>query len=797
MANWTPADDLGNIEAWYKETGIQVSGSDVIGWLDETSNNHDLTLDGTTNPQTATIDSKTVVDFDGTDQLLGLGSVMSALNGTEYTVFIVAKNDVNTGTDWMLGTKNSTATTDTRLQIGWRDTDTFSIAHYGDDADYDLLTKDTLIHLMTAMYKDPGSELWTDGDSEGTDTNPTGDLNSDDEFIIGGRWNSYYDGKICEVIVWPGAITTAQRERIEGYLAWKWGFGSNLPGSHHYNNGAPQTEYTWSGGGIDDLWSRVNNWSTGVVPVGDMDESLKFAGSTRLTPDNDLGNGKAFKDITFAVGASGFDLGGDSIEVTGDFHQDSSNNQEISMNMVFNSTPIFFGTTNTLTISGIISGYGGVQKNDLHKLSLEGLNTYTGQTVLVQGTLEYDTIENAGGGASALGNPTGGNAIIEIGSFSPDLRYTGVTKSTNRGIELAGSGSRTIRSTAAKLTLTGNITHSGTGTRTIILQGAGGGEISGNIPDNGGSAVSIVKNGNTGNWELSGTNTFSGTITINAGKIIAGSTTALGSNAAVTIANVSTAELRLASVNVTIGSLAGTGPNGKVFLEGDQVSRLTIGSDNTDTTFGGVIDDGHSTLEGGIAKTGTGKLTLTNANLYWWNTQINNGTLIVNGSQYDNDEIHANSGSTIRGTGIIKGDLHVYSGATLAPGTDALPGVLNAAKIGGHAMYLYATTALVFRLGTSSDRVDILPDGPPVSDLTLDGNLTVQAAAGFGPGSYTLINYDGVLTNNGLNIVFLPPGYQGFIDTSEAGKVKIIINETGSEEDLEGNLDGELKGGFQ
>jgi hypothetical protein len=42
------------------------------------------------------------------------------------------------------------------------------------------------------------------------------------------------NGSVGEIIHYNGALTTAQRERIEGYLAWKWRLVANLPASHPY-----------------------------------------------------------------------------------------------------------------------------------------------------------------------------------------------------------------------------------------------------------------------------------------------------------------------------------------------------------------------------------------------------------------------------------------------------------------------------------------------------------------------------------------------------------------------------------
>lgn len=48
-------------------------------------------------------------------------------------------------------------------------------------------------------------------------------------------------GDVGEVIVVGGALSLADEELIEGYLAWKWGLQASLPVSHPYKIGAPLT----------------------------------------------------------------------------------------------------------------------------------------------------------------------------------------------------------------------------------------------------------------------------------------------------------------------------------------------------------------------------------------------------------------------------------------------------------------------------------------------------------------------------------------------------------------------------
>jgi len=114
-------------------------------------------------------------------------------------------------------------------------------------------------------------------------------------------------------------------------------------------------------------------------------------------------------------------------------------------------------------------------------------------------------------------------------------------------------------------------------------------------------------------------NTYTGPTVINNGTLVAATTWsgaggALGVNSAVSLANSATAALALNN-STWIGSLTGGGAvGGNVSVGG---STLTLGSDNSTQTYGGVISG-----TGGLAMIGSASLTLTNTNTYTGTTTI-------------------------------------------------------------------------------------------------------------------------------------------------------------------------------
>jgi hypothetical protein len=48
-----------------------------------------------------------------------------------------------------------------------------------------------------------------------------------------------FSGNFYDVLVYSTALSTTQRQDVEGYLAWKWGIQATLPANHPYRNSAP------------------------------------------------------------------------------------------------------------------------------------------------------------------------------------------------------------------------------------------------------------------------------------------------------------------------------------------------------------------------------------------------------------------------------------------------------------------------------------------------------------------------------------------------------------------------------
>ncbi|MDO1527872.1 autotransporter domain-containing protein [Fulvimonas sp. R45] len=203
-------------------------------------------------------------------------------------------------------------------------------------------------------------------------------------------------------------------------------------------------------------------------------------------------------------------------------------------------------------------------------------------------------------------------------------------------------------------------------------------------------------------------------------------------------------------------------------IVGDVTDHGTLAFDRSDDIeFAGIVSG-----NGGLTKAGSGALVLIGANGYTGTTEVDAGSLYVDGNQSAaTGSTIVGSGATLGGAGSLGGSVNLADGATLAPGSKAAIGTLT---IGGD-LHLSAGSMLDYDFGQASAAGGQPGDLTYVKgDLTLDGTLNVSVAPGsdLGPGVHRLFNYDGVLVDNGLALGKVPSGW--VVQVGVAQQVNLI-----------------------
>ncbi len=411
---------------------------------------------------------------------------------------------------------------------------------------------------------------------------------------------------------------------------------------------------------------------------------------------------------------------------------DTSTNGNV--NIVGTLQPATVLVTNNLlnyTIGGgVLAGFTSLTKNGLGTLTLNSSNSFSGGIFVNGGTLQFVNNYYAGGTGPVTLN--GGTLFLN---------------NVGTGSTVSSSGSNTLQTYAQP--------YAG-----FNLQGAGilnlnigsGGVFS---PSGDWSGFGGTLNFLTGNWirELNTVSFGSSNAVWNFGSAgglynkYGGSTISLGA--------------------VFGGPSAGLGAASNGTTNQNSPTTYVIGGVNTNSIFNGTIYDGNGvgTI---LIFNGPGSLALTGNNTLSGGTTVNGGTLLVNntnGSGTGSGSVSINPGGALGGTGTIGGQVSFAAGATLVPGNNGV-GTLSITNNLG----LNNASILQFDVGTNSDQVAV------TGDLTLGGTLNVNAAAGFGPGTYPIFTYGGTLSVGTVTLGTAPASYGYRIDTSVQGQVNLIVS---------------------
>uniref|UniRef100_UPI000A4A296F DUF4347 domain-containing protein n=1 Tax=Comamonas testosteroni TaxID=285 RepID=UPI000A4A296F len=320
------------------------------------------------------------------------------------------------------------------------------------------------------------------------------------------------------------------------------------------------------------------------------------------------------------------------------------------------------------TISGTGKQVSAVNYGALHLNSgsstLSGNITLAGDADISAAGAATLTLSGTLGGASSLNKTDAGTLALtsasNSGSLSGGMTVTGGTLSVSSDSQLA-AGTLTLNGGTLALTGATTVDNAISLAASSTVSASANATLSGSITGTGG----LTKTG-ASTLTLSGSNNYSGATTVSAGGLSLSGGSSISDTGSVTLAAGTT--LSLAGGNETIGSLAGSGNVSLAY-------RLTLGGDNTSTSYSGVISSSNLS---GITKTGSGTFTLSGANTYTGSTTVSAGTLAISGS----GAIGSNSAVTVASGATLSSSAATLSLGSLA-GAGAVSFGANTLSVGG------------------------------------------------------------------------------------------------------------------
>ena len=449
-------------------------------------------------------------------------------------------------------------------------------------------------------------------------------------------------------------------------------------------------DFTWTGGNGTGAWNSPANWAENEVPTNGMVAYFCTSNQTGIdTVTNQNLGGIVFDDC-----APSYTICNNTITLSGDIVNNSPNTQTINSNLAFSSSLAFVGANGSLsmggavemvatgsnatilaiggnapvTISGQISGNGGITLASNSNLILSANNTYTGGTTLASGTLQALSPMALGNGSLTL---CGGSLAVGT-SGSPGHTLGGITRlnwaSTNSTISLAGAHS---------ISVSGNFTNGDfTGKRLFnfgqpeLLQLGNNTLITFAATDFNASSFSATTNANitlNGKFQVVGNSL----VYMLFGGSASGNTISSATVPTWAVFDV-TGSTTTAGVTNTVNALNFTN-NGNLAIQSN--GQLVVSSGSMAVQSGSsVVSGGNLITPGGFNKSGGGELDVQSNMSVSGTASVDQGLLSVNGNLLANN-VAVNPGATLGGNGTISSSVNVQG--DLSPGNS--PGTLTIA----------------------------------------------------------------------------------------------------------------------
>ena len=240
-ADWLPSN-ANNLAVWLKgDTGVTATGTSVTTWADQSGNSNDAIIAaGAASPSTVAnaINNYTAIQFDGADDYMAIADAATIdCNSTGVSMFFVANVATGITTGQFLASKGGASYAFGAINTA---AGTTNGGVFNNSSSY-YSTKDGLspnnyqiLGVVGGTMAGLNDYFWMDGTSYGASNRVSAD-NSDPLYL--GNFNNasnFFNGSIAEVIIFNSVISDGDRQKVEGYLAQKYGIWPRLPASHPY-----------------------------------------------------------------------------------------------------------------------------------------------------------------------------------------------------------------------------------------------------------------------------------------------------------------------------------------------------------------------------------------------------------------------------------------------------------------------------------------------------------------------------------------------------------------------------------
>jgi hypothetical protein len=281
---WTPANITTALWLDASDSGtLTLSGSNVTQWSDKSGNARHATppLAGKPTYSASGINSMGSVVFPSTAAPLVTSSFANPSGSDGILVAMVLEKTgepVNYSNSLTKGAVNSQWSNVIERPAAGGKSNLRTNISAGNNAASTTNFGTNTPRVLTGVISNAGIAQFFTGNAEGSQGAASRSFGSSSALTIGSSPDSSYtsnvfQGRIAEIVLVHGDVTTSTRQKLEGYLAHKWGLASSLPVDHPYKSAPP---YLYAPG------SAAEGATFGKFTIANVsDLQVTFPGSTK------------------------------------------------------------------------------------------------------------------------------------------------------------------------------------------------------------------------------------------------------------------------------------------------------------------------------------------------------------------------------------------------------------------------------------------------------------------------------------------------------------------------------------
>ena len=253
---WTPAR-LSELALWLDAADVNtitLNGANVSQWNDKSGNNRNVSQTTASRQPVFvanSLNNNPIIAFDGTDDTLVNPGAALIRNVGGASIILVGRRRTDVASEAtavMIPTSAASRATilwrsvtagNTGVGTGGRRLVTDSFQALGTQP----YTSNYEVVISRFDYANADLRLFQNGTQTGQRAFQTAGITENDAgglFVGANAWgSSTLNLDLAEIIIVHSALSTEQRQLLEGYLAWKWGLQASLPLGHPYYNFPP------------------------------------------------------------------------------------------------------------------------------------------------------------------------------------------------------------------------------------------------------------------------------------------------------------------------------------------------------------------------------------------------------------------------------------------------------------------------------------------------------------------------------------------------------------------------------